>query len=443
MRNRLTVATYLASSTLSALGNAIAAVALPLLLLAATGSALGAGVLAVATAVPSVLAGVLGGALVDRMDRRLASAIADVVSALALLALPIVDALAGLELGWFVLFGVLGAIGDVPGMAAREALSPRIARTVGMPLERLIGLREAGQAIAIVVGPGLAALLVTGVSTSGVLIVTAVTSTLAAIATLLLPAAVGRPAPRARPDAAGDPGSVRPVSARDGAAHATAAAGQPDDGAAGVLAGLRLVLRRGPVRAVMLLGTGVIAVVGTMQGILLPVHLQASGQPAVLGLALSGLALGSLLGAGLTAITAGRLRRRTIVIASLLASLPAVTGLALLPPAAAIVGAAVLLGLVSAPLGAVLGAALLDSVDDRLHGRVLGAQNAIALVAAPLAIGATSVVIEFAGARVAGLALAGLWALVVLLALLSRSIRQVTAAPTLEQDQEEDPHAQR
>ena len=43
----------------------------------------------------------------------------------------------------------------------------------------------------------------------------------------------------------------------------------------------------------------------------------------------------------------------------------------------------------------------------------------------------------------AGLALAGLWALVVLLALLSRSIRQVTAGPTLEQDPEEDPHAQR
>ncbi len=419
MRNRLTVATYLVSSTLSALGNAIAAVALPLLLLAATGSALGAGVLAVATAVPSVLAGVLGGALVDRMDRRLASAIADVVSALALLALPIVDAIAGLELGWFVLFGVLGAIGDVPGMAAREALSPRIARTVGMPLERLIGLREAGQAIAIVVGPGLAALLVTGVSTSGVLIVTAVTSTLAAVATLLLPAAVGRPAPR-------DGGE---------ASH--------EQGAGGVLAGLRLVLRRGPVRAVMLLGTGVVAVVGAMQGILLPVHLQASGQPAVLGLALSGLAVGSLLGAGLTALIGGRLRRRLIVVLALLASLPAVVGLSLLPPAAALIGAAVLLGLVSAPLGAVLGAALLDSVDDRLHGRVLGAQNAVALVAAPLAIGAISVVIEFAGARVAGLALAGLWALVVLLALLSRSIRQVTAGPTLEQDPEEGPHAQR
>ncbi|MET0161111.1 MAG: MFS transporter [Microbacteriaceae bacterium] len=439
MRTRLTVATYLASSTLSALGNAIAAVALPLLLLAATGSALGAGVLAVATAVPSVLAGVLGGALVDRMDRRLASAIADVVSAMALLALPIVDAIAGLELGWFVLFGVLGAVGDVPGMAAREALSPRIARTVGMPLERLIGLREAGQAIAIVVGPGLAALLVTGVSTSGVLVVTAVTSTLAAIATLLLPAAVGRPAPHRLLEAVGEPGSAHPVSAHDCAG----AAAQPDDGAAGVLAGLRLVLRRGPVRAVVLLGTGVIAVVGTVQGILLPVHLQASGQPAVLGLALSGLALGSLLGAGLTAIIGGRLRRRTIVVLGLLASLPAVLGLSLLPPAVAIVGAAVLLGLVSAPLGAVLGAALLDSVDDRLHGRVLGAQNAVALVAAPLAIGATSVVIEFAGVRAAGLALAGLWALVVLLAMLSRSIRRVTAGPTLEQDPEEDPHAQR
>ncbi|WP_284229985.1 MFS transporter [Arenivirga flava] len=407
MRTKLPVITYLTSSTLSALGNAIAAVALPLLLLTATGSALGAGVLAVATAVPSVLAGVLGGALIDRMDRRVASAIADAVSALALLALPIVDTLAGLELGWFVLFGILGAVGDVPGTAAREALSPQIARAAGMPLERLIGLREAGQAIAIVVGPGLAAVLVTGLSSSGVLIATAVTSTLAAIATLLLPRSVGRPS-------------------------ATSAAVARGDGPAGVLAGLRLVLRRGPVRAVMLLGTGVIAVVGTMQGLLLPVHLHATGQQPVLGLALSALALGSLLGAGLTATVSGRLRRRVIVVVALLASVLPVIGLALLPPAGVLIGAAVLLGFVSAPLGAVLGAALLDSVDDRLHGRVLGAQNAFALVAAPLTIGATSVVVEVAGTRAAGIALASLWALVVLAALLSRSVRRVTAAPTVE-----------
>lgn len=257
------------------------------------------------------------------------------------------------------------------------------------------------------VGPGLAAVLVTGLSTSGVLIVTAITSTLAALATLLLPRAVGR-------------------------ASARSADATPGEGSAGVLAGLRLVLRRGPVRAVMLLGTGVIAVVGTMQGLLLPVHLQATGQPAVLGFALSALALGSLLGAGLTAVVSGRVRRRVIVVGALLASIVPVAGLALLPPAAMLIGAAVLLGFVSAPLGAVLGAALLDSVDDRLHGRVLGAQNAIALIAAPLAIGATSVVVEFAGTRVAGIALASLWVLVVLIALLSRSIRRVTAAPTVE-----------
>lgn len=121
-----------------------------------------------------------------------------------------------------------------------------------------------------------------------------------------------------------------------------------------------------------------------------------------------------------------------IVVVALLASVLPVVGLALLPPAGVLIAAAVLLGFVSAPLGAVLGAALLDSVDDRLHGRVLGAQNAVALIAAPLAIGATSVVVEFAGTRIAGIALASLWAIVVLIALLSRSIRRVTALPTVE-----------
>ncbi|GAA3291809.1 hypothetical protein ACFFON_00230 [Arthrobacter citreus] len=90
--NRTTIS-YLTSHALSLLGNSIAAIALPLIVLQATGSVMSAGILAVSTAVPAFLAGLLTGVVIDRMNRRIASAAADVISAVSLAALPVIDAL--------------------------------------------------------------------------------------------------------------------------------------------------------------------------------------------------------------------------------------------------------------------------------------------------------------------------------------------------------------
>ena len=53
-------------------------------------------------------------------------------------ALPVVDAVAGLSFGWFVLFGVLGAVGDVPGMDGPRHPASRSsrARSAGPPVVR-------------------------------------------------------------------------------------------------------------------------------------------------------------------------------------------------------------------------------------------------------------------------------------------------------------------
>ena len=61
---RFTPFLSLASYTLSLLGNSIAGVALPLIVLQVTGSALGAGAVAAATAIPAVLSGLLMGVVI-------------------------------------------------------------------------------------------------------------------------------------------------------------------------------------------------------------------------------------------------------------------------------------------------------------------------------------------------------------------------------------------
>src|SRR5699024_992561 len=108
-----------------------------------TGSALAAGTVAAATIIFAILAGIFMGVVIDRINRRTSSVFTDLISAAAMGALPIVDMVTGLSVGWFVLFGIIGAIGDVPGITAREALLPAVIRHGGMSAERITGTREA------------------------------------------------------------------------------------------------------------------------------------------------------------------------------------------------------------------------------------------------------------------------------------------------------------
>ena len=90
-RMRLVPVAYLVSYLLSLLGNAIAGIALPLIVLQTTGSALGAATVAAATAVPAVLAGLFMGVVIDRVNRRTSSVLTDLISAVSVAALPVVS----------------------------------------------------------------------------------------------------------------------------------------------------------------------------------------------------------------------------------------------------------------------------------------------------------------------------------------------------------------
>src|SRR5690606_6440430 len=129
---------------------------LPYLVLLRTGDPAAAGIVAATSAVPGFVAAVAGGALVDRIGRRRMSIIADVGSAASIALLALVDATLGLSLGWFIALGLLGALFDVPGMTARDAMLGRVAQVSNVPLERLAGIKRAGYGLAFLVGPAAA-----------------------------------------------------------------------------------------------------------------------------------------------------------------------------------------------------------------------------------------------------------------------------------------------
>lgn len=403
MANRLSTSTaFLASYGLSILGNAVAAVVLPLVVLRTTGSALDAGVVAAAVAIPAVLAGVFMGGVVDRVHRRSVSVAADLVSAAAVAALPLVDLFGGgLSLGWFVLFGIIGSFGDVPGLTAREALLPDVARHDGTDVGRLVALRESVGALVLLVGPAGAAGLVVLVDGSGALWVTAATSCLAALVTLRLPREVG--------EIVGDrPGS----SPRAALAH--------------LREGWSLLFRRSPfLLCITVLNLSLVTVLTAIQGLLLPVYFTRQGQESRLGLVLSALAVGLIAGSATYAAVGESVSRRTWLVTGLLGSVAGIATICLLPPVWWIFGGALVLGLTGGVVSTVVGVLMTERIPDHLRGRVTGTQNAIITAAPSLGVLGAALAVEQASLETAGLVILAVWVVTVASGVLAPPLRDL------------------
>ncbi|ALJ19596.1 MFS transporter [Microbacterium sp. No. 7] len=397
---RLIPVAYLTSYLLSLLGNSIAGIALPLIVLQVTGSVLGAGAVAAATAIPAVLAGLAMGVVIDRINRRTSSVVTDLVSAASVAALPLVDMLTGLSLGWFVLFGIVGSLGDVPGMTARDALLPAIVRHGGIPAERLMGLREALGAVALLLGPAAAGTLMVLFDGSTVLWITAATSLSAALITLLIPHRVG---------------TIEPA---DGAAPA-------ENGWRQLRAGWRVLFRSPFLVATTALSLASVVVLAALQGLILPVWFTLAGQPGMLGFVLTALAAGMLAGGGIYAVAGGRGGRRPWFLTGLLGSTLGFGVIAALPSVWTVLAGAFVLGLSSGLFGSLLGVLMIERVPERMRGRIMGTQNAMMTAAPPVGIVTAALLTEYAGVHVAALAVTGVWLVALVVGLCAPSLRSL------------------
>lgn len=392
--------TFLSSYGLSILGNSIAAVVLPLVVLQTTGSALDAGIVAAATAVPAVLAGLFMGGVVDRAHRRSVSIVTDLISAGAMAALPLVDATIGLSLGWFVLFGIVGSFGDGPGLTAREALLPQVAQRSSVGVDRLVALREGVGGVVMLVGPAVAALLLSVLDGSAALLITAGTSFLAAAVTLFLPRDVGA--------VAGE---------RTGASPGAALAYLREGWA---------VLFHSPfLLCVTVLNLLLFTVLTAVQGLLLPVHFTLLGQEAKLGLVLSSLAGGMLIGAGIYAAVGKAIPRRTWFVCGLLGSVVGIALIGFLPPLLVVVAGAVVLGMSGGVLSTVIGVLMTERIPDHVRGRVTGTQNAVLTAAPSIGVLGASVAVEYASVTAAGILIVAVWVVTVVAALLVPPLRDL------------------
>ena len=181
-------------------------------------------------------------------------------------------------------------------------------------------------------------------------------------------------------------------------------------------------------RASTLLTFGIVMVMGSFQGLVLPVHFTETGHPELLGYVLSAMAAGMLAGSLGYAALAPRARKRTWYLISLAGMAASVALMGMLPAFPALIAGAVVLGMAADRRLTAGIASPTDRIPNAHRGSALGTQNALMLVAAPVAVFATSIVVKSAGTSIAALVLVGAWMLVTVAALCAKSMRNLDEA---------------
>ena len=358
----------LVATALSTTGNAIVAVAVPWVVFSRTGSATAAGLAGAATILPVALSALFGGALIDRLGRTFCAVAADVCSAVAVAALPLLDGMFGLALPMILLLVALGAVFDGPGLAARESLRPDVSRATGTPLPKVNAWGEAAESIGYLVGPGAGGILIAALGGFGALWITVGLFVGSAVLTVVTV-----------------PASLSPAPER----------GEPY--LRSVLEGLRFVVREPTLRAVTLTATIIVAFVTPFESVVLNAHLQDIGEPSQYGMILATFALGGLIGTIGYGSIAHRLSERVTLVAALATAGIGVACFAFLPPVPVMLAVGFVVGFAAGPINPVAAVIMQRHTPERLRGRVIGSYTSLALAAGPLGLLVMGPVVDAGG----------------------------------------------
>jgi MFS family permease len=149
------------AGTVFYLGAMLTYVALPFQLYHLTGSNFAVGALGAVQVLPLIVAGLYGGALADRVDRRKMLVATGLAQAVLAAALAINASLPAPSVAAIYVIGVLGAIASSLQRPSREALIPRTVRHDQLPAA--IALSSFGTQVGLLVGPAVGGILLTTV----------------------------------------------------------------------------------------------------------------------------------------------------------------------------------------------------------------------------------------------------------------------------------------
>lgn len=356
--NPLPLYSLFLANAISLAGNVITLIAIPWFVLQTTGSAAKTGITGFFSILPVVLAGFLGGAIVDRLGYKRTSIISDLASGFTVALIPILHFTIGLEFWQLMALVFLGALLDTPGGTARAALLPELAEQAGMPIERVTSLTHVIERSARLVGAPLAGLLIGLIGTANVLWLDAASFFISAAIVWIL-------VPRIR------------------LAHETEnkAGNYLDE----LKDGLRFIAQDRLILSIVIMVMLTNFLDAIFGGVLQPVYVKEQyGDALNLGLLVSANGGGAVIGGLIFAAIGHRLPRHATFVGAFL-----LTGLrfwvyVLYPPVWILIVVTLVCSIGAGPLNPIIGAIEFERIPSHMRGRVFGAITAGAWIAMPL-----------------------------------------------------------
>ena len=383
----------------SGLGNSIVMITIPWLILEETGSPAFAGLVAAISALPGLLISPIGGWLVDHIGRRSVSIGADLLSAAAVVAFPIVALTSGLSSSSILIIAVIGAIFDPAGYTARKTLLADVAKASEIKLDRLNGIHEGFMGVSWVFGPAVGAGLISTVGAVNSFWVAGGLFIFAALTIAFL--RVGNLGKDAR-DLAEEMGEVSNKSIR---------------------VGFQVLWNDKLLRTITISILIIAAVYLPTETVVLSTYFEDLGQPASLGIVISALAAGSAIGSFGYGWISKKVSRKNLVRMTLIGTAVSILPMAFLPPLPILIVAGFFLGLSWGPFNPLISTLIQQRVPADQQGRVFGVQTAVFYAAPPLGMVLAGISVESLGVGTTYLILAAILSTTALLALLTRSLR--------------------
>ena len=399
MKKKLPVVLHQLSNFSSGLGNSIVMITIPWLILEETGSPAFAGLVAAISALPGLLISPIGGWLVDHIGRRAVSIGADLLSALAVVAFPVVALTSGLSSTTILIIAVVGAIFDPAGYTARKTLLADVAKASDIELDRLNGIHEGFMGVSWIFGPAVGAGLISTVGAVNSFWVAGGLFIFAALTIAFL--RVGNLGKDAR-DLAEEMGEKSNRSIR---------------------IGFQVLWNDRLLRTITISVLIIAAVYLPTETVVLSTYFEDLGEPASLGIVISALAAGSAVGSFGYGWISARLSRKNLVRTTLIGTAVSIVPMAFLPPLPILIVAGFCLGLSWGPFNPLENTLIQQRVPADQQGRVFGVQTAVFYTAPPLGMVLAGLSVENYGVSTTYLVLAAILSVTAILALLTKSLR--------------------
>ena len=352
----LPLAALLVANTISYIGNALALVAIPWFVIETTGSALQTGLTGFFAALPLVLAGLFGGTIVDRLGYKTTSVVADVVSGIAVVLIPVLFVSVGLQFWQLLGLVFLGGLLDVPGGSARESLIPELAATSDISLERANAAFDMTRRLSTLIGAPLAGVLIAAFGVETLLWLNALSFGVSALLIALAVPAFTKVATSERQSYL--------IELREGLQF----------------------LRHEQLLSALIVTFALINLIGApFYAVILPVYAsQVYNSAIALGVMTASTAVGGLVGALLFGAIGSMLSKRMILVAVALFTALRYATLAMLPPLSVSILVLAAAGLMFGPLNPMTSTLVQERTPLLMRGRIFGFLEALTSASIPV-----------------------------------------------------------